>query len=97
MASCFRINDAPLRHVPFSFRGRFARRLRLSYTHSSRSAMCGGGGLNKEPQLKKSTPLGTVVLVLAVAACLALAGCNTVEGAGKDIEKAGEGIQNAAD
>jgi predicted small secreted protein len=47
--------------------------------------------------MKKSTLLGTVVLVLAAAACLSLGGCNTVEGAGKDIEKAGEGIQNAAD
>lgn len=35
--------------------------------------------------------------MLAAAACLALSGCNTVEGAGKDIERAGEGIQNAAD
>jgi len=47
--------------------------------------------------MKKSTLLGTVVLVLAAAACLALTGCNTVEGAGKDIEAAGEGIQKAAD
>jgi predicted small secreted protein len=47
--------------------------------------------------LKKSTLLGTVVLMLAAAACLTLSGCNTVEGAGKDIEKAGESIQNAAD
>lgn len=67
------------------------------YTHQSHSATHGVWGLNKEPQLKKSTLLGTVVLVLAAAACLSLAGCNTVEGAGKDIENAGEGIQNAAD
>lgn len=30
-------------------------------------------------------------------ATLSLAACNTVEGAGKDIEAAGEGIQDAAD
>lgn len=47
--------------------------------------------------MKKSTLLGTVILALAAAACLSLTGCNTVEGAGKDIEKAGEGIQDAAD
>ena len=28
---------------------------------------------------------------------LAFSGCQTVKGAGKDIEKAGEGIQNSAD
>ncbi len=47
--------------------------------------------------MKKSSTLGLVVLVLSAAACLVLSGCNTVEGAGKDIEKAGEGIQKAAD
>jgi predicted small secreted protein len=35
-------------------------------------------------------------LVLLSTLCL-FAGCNTVEGAGKDIEKAGKGIQKAAD
>ncbi|GAB1393568.1 hypothetical protein MASR1M60_17310 [Rhodocyclaceae bacterium] len=34
------------------------------------------------------------VLVTAVAA-LALVGCNTVQGIGKDIEKGGEAIQKA--
>jgi predicted small secreted protein len=33
----------------------------------------------------------------ASALLLALAGCNTIEGAGEDIEKAGEAIQKAAD
>lgn len=37
-----------------------------------------------------------IVLLLACGG-LAVAGCNTVEGAGKDIEKAGEAIQDAAD
>lgn len=39
---------------------------------------------------------GIVWLVLAGLG-LSLAACNTVEGAGKDIEKAGEAIQDAAD
>jgi Predicted small secreted protein len=33
---------------------------------------------------------------LAVASMLSIAGCNTVEGAGKDIERGGEAIQGAA-
>ena len=38
-------------------------------------------------------------LAVAFVAVLLIAqtGCNTVEGAGEDIEKAGEGIQRAAD
>lgn len=36
-------------------------------------------------------------LALAIVAALVLAGCNTVKGAGKDIESAGEAVQDAAD
>lgn len=36
-------------------------------------------------------------LLTLLATVLILAGCNTVEGAGKDVERAGEGIQDAAD
>ena len=35
------------------------------------------------------------VLVLAVWCLTALGGCNTLRGAGKDVEKAGEGIQKS--
>ena len=38
-----------------------------------------------------------IVLLSALAAVLVLAGCNTVRGVGKDIEKTGEVIQEAAD
>jgi len=39
-----------------------------------------------------------LTMVLAVLLCsVTLAGCNTVEGAGKDIEHAGENVQDAAD
>lgn len=31
----------------------------------------------------------------ALLGAAALSGCNTLEGAGKDVERAGEGIQNA--
>lgn len=36
-------------------------------------------------------------ILLAAAFALALAGCNTVEGLGKDIKKGGEAIEKAAD
>jgi predicted small secreted protein len=35
------------------------------------------------------------VLVLAVWCLTALGGCNTIRGAGKDVEKVGEGIQKS--
>ncbi|TAG77043.1 MAG: entericidin A/B family lipoprotein [Burkholderiales bacterium] len=35
-------------------------------------------------------------LVLATMAALALAGCNTMQGIGKDVQKAGEKIEDAA-
>ena len=35
-------------------------------------------------------------LLIIAAAAFALAGCNTVKGIGKDIEKGGEAIQKAA-
>ncbi|MBO6826499.1 MAG: entericidin A/B family lipoprotein [Sneathiella sp.] len=41
--------------------------------------------------LKKTLPLTTFGLAL-----IALAACNTVEGAGKDIEEAGNAIEEAA-
>ena len=34
---------------------------------------------------------------LALLLAIALAGCNTMEGAGEDVEDAGEAMQNAAD
>lgn len=46
--------------------------------------------------MKTSTGLVVALLVCAVVAVGAL-GCNTVKGAGKDIEKGGKGIQNAAE
>ena len=37
------------------------------------------------------------ILLLALFSAALLGGCNTVEGAGKDIQKAGEEIEDAAD
>ena len=38
----------------------------------------------------------TVATLLALSFALALAGCNTMRGAGEDIQKAGSAIENAA-
>ncbi len=39
-----------------------------------------------------------ILIVTAFAGCLfSLAGCNTVEGVGKDIQKAGERLEDSAD
>lgn len=45
--------------------------------------------------MKKSTKSFSLLLVAALWA-LASAGCNTIHGAGKDIEKAGEKIQDSS-
>jgi predicted small secreted protein len=34
--------------------------------------------------------------LILIAAVVALAGCNTIAGMGKDLEKAGESVQHAA-
>lgn len=39
---------------------------------------------------------GAAAVAIALAA-IALAGCNTVEGAGKDVQKVGEAVEDAAD
>jgi predicted small secreted protein len=43
------------------------------------------------------TSLTRVALIAFAVGSLALTACNTMDGAGKDIEKAGEKIQDAAD
>ena len=37
------------------------------------------------------------LLAVAFAATIALAGCNTMEGMGQDVQKAGQKMENAAD
>lgn len=37
------------------------------------------------------------MLLAALLAAFALSACNTIEGAGRDVEKAGEEVQDAAD
>jgi len=38
----------------------------------------------------------TIATLIALSFALALAGCNTVRGAGQDIQKAGNAIEDAA-
>lgn len=45
----------------------------------------------------KSTIRALTALMLASAFCFSLTACNTMEGAGEDIEAAGEEIQEEAD
>jgi len=40
--------------------------------------------------------LGAASVLLGAVSVFSLTGCNTLEGAGKDIEAAGDGIQDAA-
>jgi predicted small secreted protein len=45
--------------------------------------------------MKRFLPVATWLLVLASIACVTA--CNTVEGAGEDIEEAGDAIDDAAE
>ncbi|SEG07711.1 entericidin A/B family lipoprotein [Marinobacterium lutimaris] len=47
--------------------------------------------------MKKRMISPLLALMLVFAGGFALSGCNTIEGAGKDIEKAGQKIEDAAD
>ncbi len=38
-----------------------------------------------------------ILWCLLAAFCVSVVGCNTAEGLGRDLEKAGEAIQNAVD
>ncbi|HJW44886.1 MAG TPA: entericidin A/B family lipoprotein [Lysobacter sp.] len=38
-----------------------------------------------------------VLMLLAMFSAVTFTACNTIEGAGKDVEKAGEEVQDAAD
>ncbi|MBB4265876.1 entericidin A/B family lipoprotein [Roseospira visakhapatnamensis] len=39
----------------------------------------------------------TIVILMSMLGALAVAGCNTAEGFGEDVEDAGEAIQDSAD
>ncbi len=45
--------------------------------------------------IKKPQPV--YLLLLALACVGAMTGCNTIEGAGQDIQRGGEAIEDAAD
>lgn len=47
--------------------------------------------------MKKESLFKVTALITAFLGALVFSGCNTVDGAGKDIERAGEKIQNASD
>jgi predicted small secreted protein len=45
----------------------------------------------------KSLVRRVMIILAASAAALTVAACNTMEGAGRDVESAGEAVQDAAD
>lgn len=45
----------------------------------------------------RSTNLPVLAVIALLLSALAFSGCQTVKGAGKDIEKAGEKMQDSAD
>lgn len=47
--------------------------------------------------MKTTTVPRTIFIILALWLSLAISGCNTMEGAGKDIQSAGESIEDTAD
>jgi predicted small secreted protein len=53
----------------------------------------------REATMQKQNPVSRFVLILAASAMtlISVTACNTMEGAGKDVERAGEKVQDAAD
>lgn len=48
-------------------------------------------------QTPREKSMRKLILFAAVAASMAIAACNTVEGAGKDVSAAGHAVTNTAD
>jgi predicted small secreted protein len=46
--------------------------------------------------MKEESPMKTLTVLIASCLLLFLVGCNTVKGAGQDIQKVGEKIEDAA-
>jgi entericidin B len=47
--------------------------------------------------VKGQSQMKTLTTIIAVALLAAVAGCNTVEGAGKDVKATGQAVEKAAD
>ncbi len=62
--------------------------------HASR-AMADAAAIAGIPRLQQETPMKKLVVILA--AVFAIAGCNTMAGAGKDIEAGGKAIEKSAE
>jgi entericidin B len=67
-----------------------ARRMHYTAALAARQMGCGAKNFSKETSMKKLAAL------LALLYIGALAGCNTFEGMGKDIERGGEKVQDGS-
>ncbi len=53
---------------------------------------------NRLPVVRRGSAAATLAIVVAMTAMSALlAGCNTTQGFGEDVQSAGRGIQNSAE
>jgi entericidin B len=59
-------------------------------------AMSGGWIASSYPR-RKELNMNRIIALLLAASFALLAGCNTVEGAGKDVKATGQAVENAAD
>jgi len=69
---------------------------------SGSGLMHGAAGVPKDPAAPRRTTMNpnarnTLIFALLGAFALLAAGCNTIQGAGKDVEAVGEEIQDVAD
>ena len=55
------------------------------------------GGMGSKGKNMSNVKRGLICIVTALTIACLIAGCNTLKGAGKDIEAGGKAIQNAAD
>jgi entericidin B len=55
------------------------------------------GQLGSSISLNRGVTVKTLSALLAAALLATLCGCNTVEGAGKDVKATGQAVENAAD
>ena len=54
-------------------------------------------GVPSRPSFKETNMTKKILAVLLLSGSLMIAACNTVEGAGQDVQSAGQAVEDAAD